>query len=63
MAERQVRQSYREALVQISPTTEKKKGKRKPGGLEREVGEREGKTGKRGVEKAEKKTEIEILFY
>ena len=33
MAERQVRQSYREALVQISPTTEKKKGKRKPRGI------------------------------
>ena len=26
MEERQERQSYREALVQISPTTEKKKG-------------------------------------
>ena len=43
MAERQVRQSYREALVQISPTTEKKNGKRKRGALERVVGEWEGK--------------------
>ena len=63
MAERQVRQSYREALVQISPSTEKKKGIRKPGRLERVVGEWEGKKRKRGVEKDEKKTEIEILFY
>ena len=39
MAERQVRQSYREALVQILPTTEIKKEKGNQGALERVVGE------------------------
>ena len=39
MAEGQVRQSYREALVQISPTTEKKKEKGNRGALKRVVGE------------------------
>ena len=43
MAERQVRQSYREALVQISPTTKKKKEKGNQGTLESVVGEWEGK--------------------
>ena len=64
MAERQVRQSYREALVQISPTTEKKKGKKETGGaLKRVVGECEAKKEKERVGKDEEKTEIEILFY
>ena len=43
MEQRQVNQGYREALFQISPTVEKKKGKRKPGALERVVGEKERK--------------------
>ena len=43
MAERQVRQRYREALVQISPTTEKKRAKGNREALERVVGEWEGK--------------------
>ena len=46
MAERQVRQSYREALVQISPTTEKKMEKGNRGALERVVGESEGRKDK-----------------
>ena len=55
IAERQVRQSYKEALVQISPTTEKKKEKGNRGALERVVGEWEGKkekaTGRKGWKK------------
>ena len=43
MAERQVRRSYREALVQISPTIEQKRAKGNRGALERVVGEWEGK--------------------
>ena len=43
MEERQLRQRYREALVQISPTTEKKREKGNRGALERVVGEWEGK--------------------
>ena len=46
VAERQIRQSYREALVQISSTTEKKKEKETGRALERVVGEWEGKTEK-----------------
>ena len=42
MEERQVRQSHREELVQISPTTEKQK-KRKAGALERVVVKERGK--------------------
>ena len=42
MEERQVRPSYREALILILPTTEKKKEKKKPGALERVVGEKRG---------------------
>ena len=51
MAERQVRQSYREALVQISPTAEKKKEKGNWGDWrEWSVNEREKKR-RSGVEK------------
>ena len=63
MAERQVQQSYREALVQISPTTEEKKEKGNRGALERVVGECEGKKEKERGRKRKRKTEIEILFY
>ena len=62
MAERQVRQSYREALVQISPIT-KKKRKKETGGhwREWEVNER-GKKGKRGVEKDKKRKKLKSFF-
>ena len=43
MEERQLRQRYREALVQITATTEKKREKGNRGALERVVGEWEGK--------------------
>ena len=42
MEGRQVRQSYREVLIQILLTTEKKKEKGNRGTLERVVGEWEG---------------------
>ena len=62
MAERQVRRSYREALVQISPTTEKKREKGNRGALERVVGEWEGKKGKRRVEKDKKRQKLKSSF-
>ena len=63
MEERQVSKSYREALVQISPTTDKK-GKKETVGHWREWSvKREGKKRKREVEKEKEKTQIETLFY
>ena len=54
MAERQVRRSYREALVQISPTTEKKRAKGNWGALERVSVNERGKRGREGRKKIKK---------
>ena len=62
MEERQVRQSYREELVQISPTTEKQK-KRKAGALERVVVKERGKREKeKGISRKKKWQKLKSFF-
>ena len=63
MEERHVSQSYRESLVQISPTTDEKRKKETVGHFREWSVKREGKKRKREVENDKEQTQIETLFY